>query len=146
MDSLHIFTIPKWFPNNIPPELCAIIFCWKQGISIFAKLGFPNPTMLPRHHPVLVKVVEVFGNEIADPEMNTNLYIHTFKGCEYRIEEYDGAESVLVPGDFTYTKVTSNEVNLTKEHSDIISHISNNHTIWSWTSARTKVNTSGYVE
>ena len=34
MDTLHIFTIPKWFPYNIPPELWAIIFCWKWKLEM----------------------------------------------------------------------------------------------------------------
>jgi len=29
MDSLHLFTIPNWLPDNIPSELWAIIFYWK---------------------------------------------------------------------------------------------------------------------
>ena len=29
MDSHGLFTIPKWLPANIPPELWAIIFYWK---------------------------------------------------------------------------------------------------------------------
>ena len=35
MNSLHLFTIPKWLPNNIlPPEIWAIIFCWKWRIEM----------------------------------------------------------------------------------------------------------------
>jgi hypothetical protein len=35
MDSLHLFTIPKWIPDNILPlELWAIIFCWKWRLEM----------------------------------------------------------------------------------------------------------------
>ena len=35
MDSLHLFTIPKWLPDNIlPPELWTIIFCWKWRLEM----------------------------------------------------------------------------------------------------------------
>jgi hypothetical protein len=34
MDSLHIFTIPKWLPKNIPHELWTIIFCWKWRLEM----------------------------------------------------------------------------------------------------------------
>lgn len=52
---------------------------------------------IPRHHPLLVQVVEELGEEASDPyaklkveEINSNLY---------KIDEYDGLESVLTPGD-----------------------------------------------
>ena len=34
MDSLHLFTIPKWLPLHIPPELWAIIFHWKWRLEM----------------------------------------------------------------------------------------------------------------
>jgi hypothetical protein len=34
MDSLHLFTIPKWLPYNIPKELWVIIFCWKWRLEM----------------------------------------------------------------------------------------------------------------
>ena len=34
MDSLHLFTIPKWLPANIPPEIWAIIFHWKWRLEM----------------------------------------------------------------------------------------------------------------
>jgi hypothetical protein len=34
MNSLHLFTIPKWFPNNIPTELWVIIFYWKWKLEM----------------------------------------------------------------------------------------------------------------
>ena len=33
MDSLHLFTIPKWLPSKIPAELWAIIFWWKWRLE-----------------------------------------------------------------------------------------------------------------
>jgi hypothetical protein len=34
MDSLHLFTIPRWLPENLPPELWAIIFYWKWRLEM----------------------------------------------------------------------------------------------------------------
>ena len=52
---------------------------------------------IPRHHPLLVQVVEELGEEASDhyaklkvEEINSNLY---------KIDEYDGLESVLTPND-----------------------------------------------
>ena len=88
------------------------------GEKIFSDLGYPEPSILPRHHPVLVRVVEELGNKIAG--MCADLYVQTIKGNEYRISEYDGAETIVVPGQTNYIKVDSSEVKLTKEQSDAI--------------------------
>lgn len=34
MDSLHLFTIPKWLPNTLLPEIWAIIFHWKWKLEM----------------------------------------------------------------------------------------------------------------
>ena len=34
MDSLHLFTIPKWLPNTLLPEIWSIIFCWKWRLEM----------------------------------------------------------------------------------------------------------------
>ena len=34
MDSLHLFTIPKWLPDTIPLELWAIILSWKWRLEM----------------------------------------------------------------------------------------------------------------
>ena len=34
MDSLHLFTIPKWLPNTLLPEIWAIIFYWKWRLEM----------------------------------------------------------------------------------------------------------------
>ena len=34
MDSLNLFTIPKWLPNTLLPEIWAIIFYWKWRLEI----------------------------------------------------------------------------------------------------------------
>ena len=34
MDSLHLFTIPKWLPSHIPQEIWTIIFCWKWRLEM----------------------------------------------------------------------------------------------------------------
>ena len=34
MDSLHLFTIPKWLPDTLLPELWAIVFNWKWRLEM----------------------------------------------------------------------------------------------------------------
>ena len=34
MDTLHLFTIPKWLPNTLLPEIWAIIFHWKWRLEM----------------------------------------------------------------------------------------------------------------
>jgi len=34
MDSLHLFSIPKWLPDKIPSEIWSIIFYWKWRLEI----------------------------------------------------------------------------------------------------------------
>ena len=34
MDSLHLFTIPKWLPNTLLPEIWTILFCWKWRLEM----------------------------------------------------------------------------------------------------------------
>ena len=34
MDSLHLFTIPKWLPNTLLPEIWAMIFRWKWRLEM----------------------------------------------------------------------------------------------------------------
>ena len=90
-------------------------FCFNdRGNQIFAQLGFDNPRSLPRHHPVLVAVVEEFGNSIAGSMCE--LYIHTLRrGNEYYIDEYDGSETVIEPGDINYTRVRDSELSVSDD-------------------------------
>lgn len=50
-----------------------------------------------RHDPVLVRVVEELGKKASGSV--ANLRIKEIKGSVYRIDEYDGAESVVTPDD-----------------------------------------------
>jgi hypothetical protein len=34
MDTHHLFTIPSWLPDTLPPELWAIIFHWKWRLEM----------------------------------------------------------------------------------------------------------------
>lgn len=50
----------------------------------------------PRHHPVLVKMVEELGSEKASGRY-AKLAIEKIKSPFYLIDEYDGIESVITP-------------------------------------------------
>ena len=50
---------------------------------------------LERHDPILVQIVEELGKEASN--MSARLEIAEIKGNKYRINEYDGSESVDTP-------------------------------------------------
>lgn len=58
---------------------------------------------IPRHHPDLIKVVEKLKDK-ADG-MCAELRIAKIKGCLYRIDEYDGAETVIEPEDYDWIDI-----------------------------------------
>jgi hypothetical protein len=53
----------------------------------------------PRHNPVLVQVVEELGKKANSP--NSDLCIAQVFG-PYRIENYDGSETVMEPDDYEW--------------------------------------------
>lgn len=52
---------------------------------------------IPRHHPLLVRVVQELGKKAS--AFSANLKIATIEGRLYRITEYDGLERVETPGE-----------------------------------------------
>ena len=58
---------------------------------------------LPRHHPLLVKCVEELGDS-ADG-FCSRLTVKEINGFQYRIDEYDGSESVIEPDEIEWTFV-----------------------------------------
>jgi hypothetical protein len=65
------------------------------------------PASLPRHHPLLVECVETLG--AASGDHYSCLKIATLCGRKYRIEEYDGLESVVEPDDVKWTDVPEDQ-------------------------------------
>jgi hypothetical protein len=61
--------------------------------------GYAHIYDCPRHNPVLVQVVEELGKRANGP--GSDLCIAQVFG-PYRIEEYDGAETVMEPDDYTW--------------------------------------------
>lgn len=58
---------------------------------------------IPRHHPDLVKVVETLKDK-ADGRFS-ELKIAKIKGNLYRIDEYDGWETVVEPDDYEWIHI-----------------------------------------
>lgn len=58
---------------------------------------------IPRHHPLLVKCVETLGSE-ANGDC-AQLYIVEILGNLYRIDEYDGNESIETPDILDWTMI-----------------------------------------
>ena len=60
---------------------------------------------LPRHDPRLVRCVEALGEQANDDY--SKIVVKELKGNRYRIDEYDGWESVVEPDDIEW--ITINE-------------------------------------
>lgn len=58
---------------------------------------------LPRHDPVLIKVIETLGSE-ADG-CNARIAIRSISSSAYRISDYDGAERVITPAEEKYISI-----------------------------------------
>jgi len=58
---------------------------------------------LPRHDPALVQVVEELGDEANG--FCAQLRIEEIEGTKYRIDEYDGYESVEQPNDIEWVEI-----------------------------------------
>lgn len=56
-----------------------------------------SATGLTRHHPLLVQCVKELGEKSNG--QYAALYVHTLNGNKYRIDEYDGSESVVEPNE-----------------------------------------------
>ena len=70
--------------------------CGDIGDSMFCR-------DISRHDPMLLQVVSELGE--AASGMCTALVIHETKGNRYRIDEYDGFESVQEPDDLEWIEV-----------------------------------------
>jgi hypothetical protein len=66
-------------------------FSWSAGD--LAAIVDESGVTIPRHHPVLVQIVEELGDEASGSD--TELDVHEFEGNMYYIEEHDGAEYVV---------------------------------------------------
>lgn len=77
----------------------------KEVSSLCKILGecYRLPDGVPRHHPLLVQVVEEFGEEASGAF--AQLKIENIRGKKYIIDEYDGSESVQTPSDIEWIVV-----------------------------------------
>lgn len=62
---------------------------------------------LERHDPLLVRMVETLGSA-ANGDC-AKLFVHTMEQPLYRIDEYDGSESVEEPGQAVWTDASKVE-------------------------------------
>jgi hypothetical protein len=77
----------------------------KEAVTWLSERGIETDTYsdLPRHHTLLVKCVEELGNK-ANGEFAC-LVVKTLIGNKYRIDEYDGSETVVEPNENEWTVV-----------------------------------------
>jgi hypothetical protein len=79
---------------NLSDEACSL----GQSISGDSNWDYSE---IPRHDPVLIEVVERLGSKASGE--NAKLEIAEVSG-KYRIDEYDGAESVKTPDSYDWVE------------------------------------------
>lgn len=96
----HKVVINKCFGGFSLSEAAKVILC---GLNVLyyddddeEKPGLYYEYNIPRHHPDLVRVVELLGPKEASGPY-TKLVVHTLYGDRYQINDYDGQESVVEP-------------------------------------------------
>lgn len=75
------------------------------GVEGEASHGCFYDPILPRHDPRLVQVVEELGEKAASGRY-AKLRIANLSGIRYRIDEYDGNESVVEPAEAEHEWIT----------------------------------------
>lgn len=86
-----------------------IIGAIHDEIAVHDELGWKNYDSfdiyaIPRHDPYMVQVVEEMGQESFG--CHAELAILEIEGDTYRIEEYDGAESVETPNTIEWVHIS----------------------------------------
>lgn len=66
-------------------------------------LAYRAEDILSRHHPDLIRVVEALGDEASG--YCSEIKIAEIEGNLYRIDDYDGYETVVEPDDYTWINV-----------------------------------------
>jgi hypothetical protein len=62
---------------------------------------------IPRHDLALIRVIEDLGSAASD--RFSDIRIKEIHGSHYRISEYDGRESVIVPDDMEWINIEAEE-------------------------------------
>ena len=74
-----------------------------KALDRMVELGYVglelNSNESPRHHPILVQVVEELGDK-ASGDYSILAIVEVYG--PYRIDEYDGSESVMTVGDYDW--------------------------------------------
>ena len=86
---------------SLSPEACEALRA--LGVEVDSEYGF-RPYDFPRHDPRLVQVVEELGTERASGRC-AGLYLATVPGNRYRIQEYDGSETLHTPEGIQWTVI-----------------------------------------
>lgn len=75
----------------------------EKGFELYKKLGgtAEYDRDIPRSDPLLIEVIETLGKE-ANGDFADLQIAEVEKGNKYRIEEYDGNESVMEPDDYQW--------------------------------------------
>ena len=93
----------KWLAENGHGKIKEKAQEYKKTSDRWARFGC-HLSGLDRHDPDLVRCVETLGSLASGGEL-AHLEIAEIKGNRYRIDEYDGAETVYEPEDEDYITI-----------------------------------------
>jgi hypothetical protein len=99
MDSLHLFTIPKWLPNILLPELWTIIFCWKWRLEMkdIHKVLIPEVLNCRESYSEIADEIEEYSYKIRTYYTSGNIW------CPFGLcaERDLGGVNMDIMGDYT---------------------------------------------
>jgi hypothetical protein len=89
------------FGGNVPYE---IFTRYNELAGTSYKSGWDIEDKVVRHDKHLVQSVEEYLKS-CDAPRNSSIKIHLIKGNRYRIDEYDGMETVMEPHEYNWVEV-----------------------------------------
>lgn len=90
---------PNWMPESIKGDR------YDTGEEVSDDYGHLRD--IERHDRILVQVVETLGDDASG--FYSNLVVETIDCNMYYIDEYDGSETIVTPGDQTWILIEDND-------------------------------------
>ena len=89
--------------NRVARDYGAAMEGWKKSEDTAILDSFGHHLDISRHDPDLIAVVEELGKQACGSF--SDLRVVTLRGNRYRIDEYDGSESVVEPNEEEWTVI-----------------------------------------
>ena len=73
------------------------------GCDINPEYGYIDEDLIPRHHKGLIEVIELLGDKANG--FCAKLKVATISASMYRVDEYDGYESIETPDSYNWVVI-----------------------------------------